>query len=72
MRLKWLHQAQFAGFYVARDNGFYKKAGLDVNLEPEGSNYPAIETVVNGGEAFGVLTCLDSSTERLMFGQDTP
>jgi NMT1/THI5 like len=54
VRLKWLHQAQFAGFYVAKARGFYGKAGLDVNLEPGGSNYPAIKTVVTGGEDFGV------------------
>jgi NitT/TauT family transport system substrate-binding protein len=28
----WLPQAQFAGFYVARDQGFYSDAGLDVEI----------------------------------------
>lgn len=55
VRLKWRHQAQFAGFYVAKDKGFYRKAGLDVNLEPGGSIFPAIQQVVNGGEDFGVI-----------------
>ena len=32
VRLKWLHQAQFAGFYVAKDRGYYEAAGLDVIL----------------------------------------
>src|SRR5438132_9869210 len=32
VHLGWLNQAQFAGFYVAKDKGYYKAAGLDVNL----------------------------------------
>lgn len=31
--LKWVNQAQFAGMYVAKDKGFYKEAGLDVDLK---------------------------------------
>ena len=31
--LKWLHQAQFAGLYVAKEKGFYRDAGLDVTIE---------------------------------------
>lgn len=34
VRLGWVHQTQFAGFYVAKEKGFYKKAGLDVTLLP--------------------------------------
>ena len=54
VRLKWVHQAQFAGFYVAKEKGYYKDVGIDADLEPGGSNFPAIQTVVSGGEAFGV------------------
>jgi NitT/TauT family transport system substrate-binding protein len=54
VRLKWVHQAQFAGFYVASEKGFYKDAGLDVDVESGGSNFPAIQTVVSGDEDFGV------------------
>ena len=32
LQLKWVTQAQFAGYYVAQDKGFYKDAGLDVSL----------------------------------------
>lgn len=34
LRLKWIHQAQFAGFYTAVEKGFYKEAGLDVEIRP--------------------------------------
>lgn len=33
VRLAWLHQAQFAGFYLAKEKGYYKDAGLDVTLK---------------------------------------
>jgi NitT/TauT family transport system substrate-binding protein len=45
VRLKWFNQAQFAGFYVARQNGYYKAAGLDVNIQPGGPDFPAVQMV---------------------------
>lgn len=33
LRLKWFHQAQFAGFYVAKDKELYKAAGLNVDIQ---------------------------------------
>ncbi|HXX10605.1 MAG TPA: ABC transporter substrate-binding protein, partial [Burkholderiales bacterium] len=33
LQLKWVTQAQFAGYYVAKDKGFYKEAGLDVTVK---------------------------------------
>src|SRR6266436_982609 len=48
VRLKWLHQAQFAGFYVAKDKGYYEAAGLDVSIQPGGSDFPAIQMVAGG------------------------
>jgi ABC-type nitrate/sulfonate/bicarbonate transport system substrate-binding protein len=54
VRLKWFNQAQFAGFYVAKDKGYYKAAGLDVNIQPGGPDFPAIQMVAGGSEQFGV------------------
>jgi NitT/TauT family transport system substrate-binding protein len=54
VRLKWLNQAQFAGFYVAREKGYYEAAGLDVAIQPGGSDFPAIQMVAGGSEQFGV------------------
>lgn len=34
VRLMWLHQAQFAGFYLAQDQGLYQRAGLEVEILP--------------------------------------
>ena len=36
VQLKWLPQAQFAGYYVAAAKGFYKEADLDVTIKPGG------------------------------------
>ena len=54
VRLKWFHQAQFAGFYVANDKGLYKSAGLNVDIQPGGPDFPAIQMVAGGSEQFGV------------------
>jgi len=54
LRLKWLHQAQFAGFYVAKGKGYYQSAGLDVNIQPGGPDFPAVQMITGGSEQFGV------------------
>src|ERR1700726_1740437 len=54
VRLKWFHQAQFAGFYVAKEKGYYKSAGLNVDIQPGGPDFPAIQMVTGGNEQFGV------------------
>jgi len=54
VRLKWFNQAQFAGFYVAQQKGDYKATGLDVNVQPGGPDFPAVQMVAGGNEQFGV------------------
>lgn len=54
VRLKWLHQSQFAGFYVAQQKGFYKNAGIEAILNPGGIDFPAIPLVLNKSDDFGV------------------
>ena len=36
MQLKWKHQFQFAGYYAALEQGFYRDAGLDVSIREGG------------------------------------
>lgn len=52
IRLKWLHQAQFAGFYYAKEAGLF--TNLDVTLQPGGVDFPAIQMVASGSDQFGV------------------
>jgi len=54
LRLKWLNQAQFAGYYIAKEKGYYDAAGLDVSIQPGGPDFPAIQMVAGGSEQFGV------------------
>jgi NitT/TauT family transport system substrate-binding protein len=52
--LKWVPQAQFAGYFIALDKGYYKAEGLDVTIKPGGPDVVP-ETVVSGGGAqFGL------------------
>ncbi len=54
IQLQWVPQAQFAGFYAARDMGFFRDEGLDVSiLESTGDILPA-EAVMDGDAEFGV------------------
>lgn len=55
VRLKWIHQAQFSGFYVAREKGYYNDEGLDVTLNPGGPDISPTQTVLTGTDQFGVI-----------------
>jgi PAS domain S-box-containing protein len=54
LQLKWHHQFQFAGYYAAKEMGYYKEAGLDVSIEPVSKNKDPISNVVEGGAQYGV------------------
>jgi len=54
IRLKWLNQAQFAGFYYADKAGYYKDEGLDVTLNAGGVDFPAVQMVAGGSDHFGI------------------
>jgi len=49
LQLKWVTQAQFAGYYVAKDKGFYKEVGLDVTIKPGGPDIAPPQVIVGGG-----------------------
>jgi NitT/TauT family transport system substrate-binding protein len=49
LQLKWVTQAQFAGYYVAKDKGFYKDAGLDVTIKPGGPDINPSQVIAGGG-----------------------
>lgn len=56
LRLQWLDQAQFAGFYVAAHKGFYRKRGLDVSINSGGPDFNAMTLVSSGSDTFGIWT----------------
>ena len=49
LQLKWVTQAQFAGYYVARDKGFYKEENLDVEIKPGGPDIAPAQVLAGGG-----------------------
>lgn len=49
LQLKWVTQAQFAGYYVAKDKGFYDEEGLNVTILPGGPDIAPTQVVAGGG-----------------------
>jgi NitT/TauT family transport system substrate-binding protein len=48
IQLKWVTQAQFAGYYVAKDNGYYADEGLDVTILPGGPDVVPPQVMAGG------------------------
>jgi NitT/TauT family transport system substrate-binding protein len=55
LQLKWVAQGQFAGYFVAKDKGFYEEEGLDVDIKNGGPDI-APEQVIAGGGADVIVT----------------
>jgi len=49
LQLKWVTQAQFAGYYVALDKGFYDEEDLDVTIKPGGPDIGPAQVLAGGG-----------------------
>jgi NitT/TauT family transport system substrate-binding protein len=49
LQLKWVTQAQFAGYYVALDKGFYEAEDLDVTIKPGGPDIAPVQVLLGGG-----------------------
>jgi NitT/TauT family transport system substrate-binding protein len=54
VQLKWVHQAQFAGFYMAVEKGYYGQENLKVTLLPGGPGISPVEQLLSGKADFGV------------------
>lgn len=69
LQLKWVAQAQFAGYYAARDKGFYDEENLDVSILPGGARVVPEAVIAGSGAEFGIdwLPSLLTARER-----DTP
>jgi NitT/TauT family transport system substrate-binding protein len=49
LQLKWVTQSQFAGYYVAKDKGFYEEENLDVTILPGGPDIAPTQVIAGGG-----------------------
>lgn len=56
LQLKWTHAFQFAGYYAAKEKGFYDDAGLDVTIKEAQPESDVIGEVLSGKAQFGVGT----------------
>jgi len=55
LQLRWLHQFQFAGYYLALEKGYYRQAGLDVEILQGGPRVPRpIDTLLAGQADFAI------------------
>ncbi|WP_424943861.1 ABC transporter substrate-binding protein [Aliiroseovarius crassostreae] len=49
LQLKWVTQAQFAGYYVALENGYYSDEDLNVTIKPGGPDVAPVQVLMGGG-----------------------
>ncbi|UCD31199.1 MAG: ABC transporter substrate-binding protein [Desulfobacterales bacterium] len=59
LQLQWVTQAQFAGYYVALDKGWYKEEGLDLTIKPGGPDLVPVDLVAAGASDFGTTLLAD-------------
>jgi NitT/TauT family transport system substrate-binding protein len=64
LQLKWVAQAQFAGYFAAKAKGYYKQAGLDVNVKLGGPDISPEQVVLGGGAEFGIDWCPSLLAQR--------
>lgn len=54
LQLKWTHQFQFAGYYAAKEKGYYSEEGLDVEIMELKNNENPVDIVLSGRADFGI------------------
>ena len=64
LQLKWVHQAQFAGFYMAQEKGHYAKENIKVTFLEGGQGIDSSESVISGKAYFGVVAPEDVLIKR--------
>ena len=69
LQLKWVTQAQFAGYYAAKEQGYYEDECLDVTIKPGGPDIVPEQVVLGGQAEFGI-DWLDNLLATRDQGQD--
>ncbi len=59
LNLQWVTQAQFAGYYVALDKGWYQEEGIDLTIRPGGPDISPVNSVRAGSAQFGTNLLAD-------------
>ena len=55
LQLKWLHQFQFAGYYAAKEKGYYAEAGFEVTIQPRDPAMSPVDAVLSKKADYGVI-----------------
>ena len=55
LQLKWLHQFQFAGYYAAKEKGYYAEAGFDVTILERDPKISPVQAVMENQADFGIV-----------------
>jgi NitT/TauT family transport system substrate-binding protein len=66
---QWQPQAQFAGFYVAQEKGFYRQHGLNVKILRGGPDWPPSEMLAHGRADFGTMQLTGGIIQRARGGK---
>ncbi len=61
---QWLPQAQFAGYYVAYEKGFYRKHGIDLKILKGGPDFPAAEMLGKSRADFTTMFLSEAIEQR--------
>ncbi|WNG57657.1 ABC transporter substrate-binding protein [Archangium gephyra] len=64
LALNWVPEPEFGGFYAARDQGAFKKHGLEVDILGGGAGVPVMQMVTTGQVEFGILGADELLTAR--------
>jgi NitT/TauT family transport system substrate-binding protein len=62
LQLQWVTQAQFAGYYVALDKGWYKDEGIDLSIIPGGPDQIPVDLIASGTRDFATTLLADLAT----------
>jgi NitT/TauT family transport system substrate-binding protein len=64
VQLKWVAQSQFAGYYAAKDLGYYDDACLDVTIQEAGGNIVPMQQLASGNVEFAVDHAINAMVAR--------
>jgi NitT/TauT family transport system substrate-binding protein len=54
LRLSWIKNTEFAGFFVAQDRGYYKDEGIDLTINPSAQNLPEVQAVASKADTIAL------------------
>jgi NitT/TauT family transport system substrate-binding protein len=64
LTLNWVAEPEFGGFYAAREQGHFKRHGMEVTIQGGGSGVPVLQMVASGQVDFGISSADEVLTAR--------